>query len=287
MISDNACFHGHDGQIKILLPRLFFMDLTDDLVDRHLYLSSLAVDRICTHKFIRQAFFKFETWDFLNLSNLDRFWSLCGNKCSILIFTILVNQYNLMYLREYTICRYIYKFMSVDVVTLCLQLRLRRTLKSLEKGIYPTMEDLQRQLTCIAVLLDSLSTSDEERYIYSVFFPFWFICLISLSCTPIFTTLLIKLLRNFFRQFRHKPRQLIVEHTPPVSHFFSRFLLGRCQTAGDGKSPDFGECVPREVQKWLTATFTTQYQISRNPGRNQIRFKHVICAVKCSLYVEK
>ncbi|XP_028402818.1 calcium/calmodulin-dependent 3',5'-cyclic nucleotide phosphodiesterase 1B-like isoform X2 [Dendronephthya gigantea] len=106
--------------------------------------------------------------------------------------------------------------------------RLRRTLKSLEKGIYPTMEDLQRQLTCIAVLLDSLSTSDEER-----------------------------------------------------------FLLGRCQTAGDGKSPDFGECVPREVQKWLTATFTTQYQISRNPGRNQIRFKHVICAVKCSLYVEK
>ena len=42
-------------------------------------------------------------------------------------------------------------------------LRLRRTLKSLEKGIYPTMEDLQRQLTCIAILLDSISTSDEEK----------------------------------------------------------------------------------------------------------------------------
>ncbi|CAB3989792.1 calcium calmodulin-dependent 3, 5 -cyclic nucleotide phosphodiesterase 1A-like isoform X1 [Paramuricea clavata] len=106
--------------------------------------------------------------------------------------------------------------------------RLRRTLKSLEKGIYPTMEDLQRQLTCIALLLDSISTSDEEK-----------------------------------------------------------FLLGRCETPRDNNNPDFGECVPTEVQKWLTATFTTQYQISRNPGRNQIRFKHVICAVKCSLYVEK
>ena len=47
--------------------------------------------------------------------------------------------------------------------------RLRRTLKSLEKGIYPTMEDLQRQLTCIAVLLDTMSTSDEERLIGFLF----------------------------------------------------------------------------------------------------------------------
>jgi hypothetical protein len=71
--------------------------------------------------------------------------------------------------------------------------------------------------------------------------------------------------------------------------FLARFLLGRCQSpSGDNRNrQEFGECVPKEVQKWLTATFTTQYQVSRNPSRSQIRFKHVICAVKCSLYVEK
>ena len=73
-----------------------------------------------------------------------------------------------------------------------------------------------------------------------------------------------------------------------ITSFLARFLLGRCQSpSGDNRNPEFGDCVPKEVQKWLTATFTTQYQISRNPGRSQIRFKHVICAVKCSLYVEK
>ncbi len=80
---------------------------------------------------------------------------------------------------------------------------------------------------------------------------------------------------------------LFLYHSLIFISFFARFLLGRCQTPGGSKKPDFGECVPQEVQKWLTATFTTQYQVSRNPGRTQIRFKHVICAVKCSLYVEK
>lgn len=105
--------------------------------------------------------------------------------------------------------------------------RLRKTLKALEKGIYPTMEELQRQLTSITRILDSLSTSDEER-----------------------------------------------------------FLLSRHSTS-DNRNPGFSECVPKEVQKWLTATFTTQYQITRNLGRQQRKFKDVICAVKCSLYVEK
>ena len=69
-----------------------------------------------------------------------------------------------------------------------------------------------------------------------------------------------------------------------------RFLLRRQESSNEINNAviDIGETVPKEVQKWLTATFTTHYQIAQSfGGRKEIRFKHVISAVKCSLYVEK
>ncbi|XP_046859898.1 calcium/calmodulin-dependent 3',5'-cyclic nucleotide phosphodiesterase 1A-like isoform X2 [Xenia sp. Carnegie-2017] len=107
--------------------------------------------------------------------------------------------------------------------------RLRRTLKSIEKGIYPDMDDLHSQLTSVSIIMDSMSASEEERF--------------------------------------------LTGRQPSIAH--------------QKENSECGDFIPKEVQKWLTATFTTQFHISKSLTRNHFKFKQVISAVRCSLYVEK